>query len=226
MKVVFCTLYLGSSPIPAFQCSLKETLPLIEQHGWEHTVAIEENNPYISAARSRVIRKALNNNPDVIVFLDYDVSWQPQDMLKLLETEGDVVAGTYRFKKDEEEYMGLLEVGPNGYPLARNDGCLEATCVPAGFLKVTVDAVNKFARAYPQLLFGPPMNPDLDMFNHGVIDGVWFGEDYAFSKRWKDAGGKIWLIPNLNIDHNKGTKVYRGNFHKYLLKNKEAQDAL
>ena len=224
MKVVFGTLYLGSKPTQAFQDSLKNTIPVIEQAGWDHAVAIEENNPYISAARAKVIRKALDHKPDVIVFLDYDVSWQPSDMLKLLSAEGGVVAGTYRFKKDEEEYMGMLKPGPNGLPLCRQDGALEAFCVPAGFLKVTVEAVNKFARAYPSLLFGPPMSPDLDMFNHGVIDGVWHGEDYAFSKRWRETGESIWLLPNLNIDHNKGDKVYKGNFHEYLLRNKERQD--
>lgn len=227
MKVVFCTLYLGKSPNKAFQDSLLATIPSIEALGWEHAVAIEENCPYISAARAKVIRKALDTNPDVIVFLDYDVSWSPEDMVALLLAEGDVVAGTYRFKDDtQEEYMGMIEVGLNGLPLARKDGALEAACVPAGFLKVTVKAVNHFAKKYPQLLFGPPMSPDLDMFNHGVIDGVWFGEDYAFCKRWKEAGGSIWLLPNLNIDHHKGDKVYKGNFHKYLLAHKESQNEL
>lgn len=218
MKVVFCTLYLGKTPHLAFMESLKNTLPLIESKGWEHSVAVEENCPYISAARAKVIRKALDTKPDVIVFLDYDVSWAPESMLKLLDAEGDVVAGTYRFKTNEEvKYMGSLMLGPDNDLISRPDGALEAFCVPAGFLKVTVPAINAFAKAYPQLLFGPPMSPDLDMFNHGVIDGVWYGEDYAFCKRWQEAGGKIWLLPDLDIDHNSGDTCYQGNFHDYLL---------
>jgi len=221
MKVVFTTLYLGTKPTGPFIRSLEATLPIIEELGWTHQFAVEQNCPYISAARSKLIRKAMDTSPDVIVFLDYDVSWAPADMVKLLETKGDVVAGTYRFKDTEERYMGALEVGPNKMPIARNDGTLEAYCVPAGFLKVTPVAVNAFAKFYPELLFGPPMSPDLDMFNHGVIDGIWYGEDYAFCKRWKDAGGKIWLIPDLNIDHNSSDTCYAGNFHRYLLNHKE-----
>ena len=217
MKVVFTTLYLGKKPHPAFIRSLENSLPVLEQNGWEHSVAIEENCPYISAARSKLIRKAMDEKPDAIVFLDYDVSWTPTAILKLLNAEGHVVAGTYRFKSENIKYMGSLEVGPNGNPIRRADGALSAYCVPAGFLKVTPHAVNAFAKAYPQLLFGPTMSPDLDMFNHGVIDGIWYGEDYAFCKRWKEAGGEIWLLPNLDICHNTATKCFVGNFHEYLL---------
>jgi len=219
MKVVFTTLYLGSKPHSAFIDSLNATLPLLEKNGWEHQIAVEENCPYISAARSKLIRKALDTKPDAVVFLDYDVSWRPEDMLELLEADGDVVAGTYRFKThDEVKYMGALAVGPTGLPVRRStDGALKASKVPAGFLKVTVRGINAFAKLYPQLLFGPPMSPDLDMFNHGVIDGIWYGEDYAFSKRWTEAGGDIWLLPELHIDHNSPTDCYKGNFHEYLM---------
>ena len=217
-KVVFTTLYLGSKPHPKFISSLEKCLPHIEAIGWKHEIAIEENCPYISAARSKLIRKALDTNPTVVVFLDYDVSWTPKAMVRLLEAEGDVVAGTYRYKDVKERYMGAIETGKNGNPLRRDsDGALLAYCVPAGFLKVSVAAINAFAKFHPQLLFGPPMRPDLDMFNHGVIDGVWYGEDYAFCKRWKEAGGQIWLLPDLDVDHNKGDATYCGNFHQYLL---------
>lgn len=217
-KVVFTTLYLGKKPHPKFVSSLERCLPYIEELGWSHEVAIEENNPYISAARCKLIRKALDANPTAIVFLDYDVSWTPKSMGRLLEAEGDVVAGTYRFKTPKERYMGALETGHTGRPLRReSDGALLAYCAPAGFLKVTPKAINEFAKKHPHLLFGPPMNPNLDMFNHGVIDGIWYGEDYAFCKRWKETGGDLWLLPDLDIDHSTGDVTFCGNFHNYLL---------
>jgi glycosyltransferase involved in cell wall biosynthesis len=221
MKVVFCTLYLGDKPTKPFRESLEKTIPVIEKLGWEHSLSIEVGCPYISAARSKVLKKAMDDKADVIVFLDYDVSWQPEDMVKLLNATGDVVAGTYRKKIDEEIYMGTLHVSINNNPIAREDGALKASFVPAGFLKITREAVNKFAKSYPQLLFGEPMSPELDMFNHGAIEGVWYGEDYAFSKRWNECGGEIWLIPDLSIDHHRGDSCYEGNFHKYLLNYKE-----
>ena len=217
MKVVFATLYLGDKPHPAFQKSLTETLPLIEEEGWQHALVVEANCPYISAARSKVLRKALDAEADFIVYLDYDVSWTPETMVKLLSTPGDVIAGTYRKKSPQIEYMGSLIKDSSNNLVAREDGCLLADKIPAGFLKISKYAVDKFAKAYPELLFGSPMKPELDMFNHGVLDGIWHGEDYAFSKRWNDKCGQIWIVPDLDIHHHKGEAVFEGNFHKYLM---------
>lgn len=217
MKVVFCTMYLGDAPTKPFRDSLEACLPAIEDEGWEHSLVFEANCPYISAARAKVLKKAYNEDPDYIVFLDYDVSWTPETMVKFLSIEGDVVSGTYRKKLYCPTYMGSLEQGPNGNPLVREDGCLKAHCVPAGFLKLSKQAVDIFAATYPELLFGPKMSPELDMFNHGVVDGIWFGEDYAFSKRWNEKCGDIWLVPDLDIDHNSKNEVFKGNFHNFLI---------
>lgn len=72
-------------------------------------------------------------------------------------------------------------------------------------------------RAYPELLFGPPDNYSVDLFNFGAHKGVLYGEDYAFSRNWNDLGGEIWVIPDLNIDHHSPVKAYQGNFHRFLL---------
>ncbi|HEX6827296.1 MAG TPA: hypothetical protein VF077_13335 [Nitrospiraceae bacterium] len=180
------------------------------------------NCPYISAARSMMLRKALNANASVVVFIDHDLAWRPEDLLKLIETEGDVVSGTYRFKGEPEEYMGAIFPGPDGTPIVRADGCIKAHSIPAGFLKVTRQGVNKFMRAYPELKYGDECAPLIDLFNHGVIDGVWMGEDYAFAKRWIEKCGDIWLVPDLNLDHwtNGGGELscYPGNFHQFMLR--------
>ena len=52
-------------------------------------------------------------------------------------------------------------------------------------LKITT-GVNKFYRAYPDLVYGDAFAPHIDMFNHGVMDGVWHSEDYAFCKRYRE----------------------------------------
>jgi len=216
-KVVFCTPSLSGPTAPYIE-ALEASIPLITAAGWEEGYVQEVGCPYISAARATMTRKALDAKADVIVYLDYDLSWNPQDLLTLIETEGDVVAGTYRFKKEEEEYMGAVISNCNGTPFLRDDGCVKADKVPAGFLKVTKEGIDRFMRAYPDLMYGPRYSPSIDLFNHGAHKGTWWGEDYAFSRNWVDTGADLWIIPNLSITHHSKDAAFPGNFHEFLLR--------
>ena len=217
-KVVFCTPSLGGPTAPYIK-SLEDSLPLIIAAGWEEEYVQEIGNPYISAARSIMTRKAIDGKADVVVYIDYDLSWDPQDLLTLIETEGDCVAGTYRFKKPEEEYMGRFVTTEDGLPIVReSDGSLQCYLAPAGFLKLTKQGISAFAKAYPELCYGDPLFPSVDLFNHGARNGVWWGEDYSFCDRWIKAGGQIWLPPNLNINHHSPKEAFMGNYHKFLLR--------
>jgi glycosyltransferase involved in cell wall biosynthesis len=214
-KVIFCVPTLRK-PHKATLAALRESMPLITAAGWEDGMVSEIGCPYISAARSVMLRKALDAKADVIVFLDHDVSWKPENLLSLIETDGDVVAGTYRYKKPGDHYMGLPLPGIDGLPQAREDGAIKAFCVPAGFLKITKEAVNAFIGAYPELCYGDKFAPHVDLFNHGAHGGVWYGEDYAFCRRWRDLGGEIWLLPELEIDHHSDDCRYVGHYAGYL----------
>lgn len=216
-RVVFCIPTI-TKPYQVCLDSLRASIPLIQAAGWDDYMVSEVGNPYISAARSYMLRKAMDHKAEVVVFIDHDLSWKPEELLKLIETDGDVVAGTYRFKNDDEAYMGVIDDNADGSPKVRADGCIKATRVPAGFLKITAGAVNRFMRAYPHLCYGPQFNLSVDLFNHGAHNGAWWGEDYSFSRNWIDCGGEIWLVPDLDLDHHTTEKSYPGNFHNFLLR--------
>lgn len=223
-KVVFCIPVVGR-PYQACLDSLAASLPLIEAAGYSHGLVQILDCPYISGARAQMLRSALDAKADIVVFIDYDVSWKPADMLTLIETEGDVVAGTYRMKLDREDYMGTIETHPDHTPMVReSDGAISAKLVPAGFLKVTKEAIDRFMAAYPDLCYGPWYHLSVDLFNHGVHERIWWGEDYSFARRWKDKCGPIWLVPDLDLDHNQKDRVYRGNYHRYLLRQPGGSD--
>lgn len=213
--VAFCTPTL-EKPLPEFTASLLASCASLPA-GNQYLVEVEVGCPYISAARSALLKRALAKGADIVVFLDHDVSWSPDALKELIEAPGDVVAGTYRFKKAEVEYMGRVCCGPRGTPLVRVDGAIMAELVPAGFLKITKAAVDRISDAYPELICGEGENVSLDLFNHGAHKGVWWGEDYAFCRRWREIGGEIWLLPDLDIGHHSQNGVsYPGNFHEFL----------
>lgn len=216
-RVVFCCPTV-TRPYQQFLDAMRAEVPLLDAAKIDHSMVFEVGCPYVSQARSSMLRKALDTQPDVVVFLDHDLSWKPGDLVRLIQAEGHVVAGTYRFKKEPEEYMGVLKKGPDRRPVVREDGCLRAVWVPAGFLKLTGMAVHRFMEGYPELAYGSRWRPHIDLFNHGAHEGVWYGEDYAFCRRWNDLDEEIWVIPDLELTHHgaDGTD-YPGNLHLALL---------
>lgn len=216
VKVVFATPSLCGPTAPYID-ALEKSIPLIKAIGWDEAYVQEVGCPYISHARATMTRKALDVGADVIIYLDYDLSWAPKDLLTLLQTEGDVVAGTYRYKKDEEEYMGGWRCNLGGVPSLDSNKNFKATRVPAGFLKVTRKAIRKIMRDHPELVYGDIEKPSVDLFQHGAHEGVWYGEDMAFSRRWIDAGGEIALVPDLNITHHSKDRAYPGNLHQFMM---------
>ena len=214
-KVVFCVPTL-KKPYQQTLDSIRDSMPEIEAAGWESGMVSEIGCPYVSVARATMLRKALDAKATHIFFIDHDVSWPVGAVLKLLETKGDVVGCTYRFKQDEEKYMGTIFGEGSLYPTVRADGCIKMFNLPAGFLRITRAVVNKLMIAYPDLVYGERCHQSLDLFNHGAYKGVWWGEDYAFCRRWCEINEEIWCIPDLDIAHHAVDKDYPGNFHTHM----------
>lgn len=216
MKVVICT-PTRDKPHPAYLASLEASIPALDAAGIDHSTAFEVGCPYISSAEATLARKALDTMPDALVYIEDDQSWSPESLVKLIQCPEDVVAGTYRFKKDPVEYMGALHTTDDGRPIVNSAGLISAKWMPAGFLKISAHAIDKFMKAYPELNCGPSYHPTPDLFNHGAHEGIWYGQDYAFCRRYAAKCGPIWLMPDLDIGHHFGDKEFPGNFHRYLL---------
>ena len=205
---------------PTDECldAIEASVPLLDEAGIDHAKVDRTGDSYISHARAFMLKQALEADADAVVFIDDDLSWEPSALLKIIQHPGDVVAGDYRFKDEKEEYMGKVLADRDGRPVIRDDGTLRAHAVPAGFLKVSRSAVERFRAAYPELVFGPDKE-FVDLFNHGAHEGLWWGEDYAFSRRWIDLGGEIYLIPDLDITHHlRDGRSFPGNLHRFLMR--------
>ena len=83
MKVVLCIPTL-TRPYAQTLASIEASVPYLDAAGWDHAMVSEIGCPYISGARATMLRKALDAQADVIVFIDHDLSWRPADLLKLI----------------------------------------------------------------------------------------------------------------------------------------------
>lgn len=164
-----------------------------------------------------MLGKALKWGADAVVFLDDDVAFRPQDLATIIQAQGEVVGGTYRYKDERVAYMGKPMLGQKGHPLVRaSDGAVHMLCLPAGFLRVSRECIERHMEAFPDLMITADGGRNIDLFNHGAYKGVWYGEDYAFCRRCNELDIDIWCPPDMDLDHHGRDEVFAGNYHRYL----------
>jgi hypothetical protein len=215
-KVVFCTPTL-SKPHPAFIESLKASIPLIVEAGWDEGATWQIGCAYISAARAMMTRTRLGREGrrDRVPRSRHVVG--PARPAAADRDAGRCRRGDVSLQVRARGVHGPALPGAEAVsPMCREDGCVHMVCVPAGFLKVTRQAINKIIRAHPELCFGEESAPIVDLFQHGAHKGLWFGEDYAFCRRWNEMQEQVWVIPDLNITHHDKDVAFPGNYHRYL----------
>jgi len=223
-KNVFFALHLYRRPeCKFFWSSLKGAAALLKQHGYIPYFGVAWQDPYIQKARNDLAAQFLRSKCDIFIFVADDLEYKPEDLLKLIETPGDVVAGVYRLKSDAEQYPVRIHVGPNRIALTRDDGCILASRVQTGFLRINRVVFEKIIEGYPDLSYyglknGEKINIAHDFFPQGVRNHRWIGEDYAFCDLWTGLGEKIWIIPDVDLTHYEGEIGYPGNYHEYLKK--------
>lgn len=177
-------------------------------------------DPLISHSRNVILATFLTQTDcDDLVFIDDDVSWPPGTMVKLLQHPVDIVAGAYRHKKDPESYPVNWLPGADGKQWAdKETGLLEVRDVPFGFCRISRKAAQRMYDAAEDKPF-PHLNaPDLAcrvVFDVAYEDGLYYGEDYVFCRKWRSMGGKVWLDPELALNHT-GHKTFIGHVGNWL----------
>jgi hypothetical protein len=238
MKVALC-IPTRKEPFPQMIEAVDASIASIKAAGHVVGAVTVAGSAYISWAAALMVAKGLLWGADAAILIEDDMSFGPDALLKLIETPGDVVAGNYRYKTELEEYMGfpLLTGDPGGAfdkpelpegvqstMLIRKDGCIVGKSAPAGFLKITRECVERFRKAYPETICDDTRQGTefTDLFQHGGHKGVWYGQDFAFCRRWRDCGETVWIQPDLDISHwlrkDDGTYVeFPGNYRKWLM---------
>ena len=104
------------------------------------------------------------------------------------------------------------------------DGFLEVAEAPTGFMVIKRHVFYEMMRRYPELQYvpdGPADNPLAKfywLFFDCMVDpnsGRYLSEDYAFCRRWRDMGGKVYADLNSELVHL-GQHLYRGNLAESL----------
>lgn len=221
-KVFFAVpAYKGIRCVPFYE-SLEATISHCQENGWQTALSVLQGSCYVQTARNELVKAFLDTDCDSLFFLDDDISWDCKDFLKLLEMPDDIVAGIYPYKTEEEGYPVVIHTDLDGIPEVREDGCIQATFIPFGFVRIKRRVIEKLWDAYQSLKYYKPAGYNLiefrDLFPQGVQGERWVGEDYAFCNLWHGLEGEIIVVPDITLSHHTDQEVFTGNYHEFLLK--------
>jgi len=165
----------------------------------------------VQRCRNDLIAIAIEHKFDDILWIDSDIEWNPEWIIKLLQSNKDVIGGTYRKKTDEQE---IYLVKTDNKKIDK-EGLLEVDGLGFGFLKMSKKAFTtlwKKSKSYETDGIKSKM-----IFNIDIEKGKFIGEDIVVCNKLKKLGFIIYLDPSMTCNHI-GAKKYVGNFNNWINK--------
>lgn len=140
-----------------------------------------EKSSLITAARNNLVRRAIDIGFDKALFLDSDLRFAPDALLRLARWEKPIVGATYNKRVPPYTTLGTF---PRAVT-AQDEGLVPAVTLPGGLLMIGRDVFDKipspwFRETYEQE-YVSDSNPD------GIV-----GEDINFCRAAHKAGIPIW----------------------------------
>lgn len=217
--LVIATPAFGSQVTSPYLLSMVRTVIVCCREGITHYVHINAGDSLVSRARALLLAKFLQTTASHLLWIDADMSWDAEDVVKLLHHDQDFVCGAYRQKRAEPKWNFCLrrEDGDEA-PYDAESGLVRIGGAGLGFALVKRRVIERMIEAHPERAF-PHRLPDggelpcWDLFGPvGVPPGgqVFIGEDITFCHYWLALGGEIWLDPAIQLGHH-GLAVYQAD---------------
>ena len=196
------------------------------------------NESLITRARNYLADEFLRSKATHLMFIDSDIGFDPQDVLALAAiaepgSDKDIVCGPYPKKTISWEKIkravdrGFADENPNklekyvgDYVFNPVEGVTEIKVnEPAevleggtGFMMIQRSAFEKYAKAYPELMYKPDHirtanfdgTREIMCFFDALIDPKskrYLSEDYMFCYNADKAGIRTWLCPWMKTQH-------------------------
>jgi len=190
-----------------------QTASLLQSHGLAVQYAMEQST-YIAVNREKLVRRFLQTDCKMFLFLDTDMAFTAMDVLALLSADVDVVSALYRYRaKENPGAIPHCFRDVDGKVIDTESSELqECGFLPTGMLMIRRSV---FERMYRQHEY---------VFDQGFKDTSWFqamfepsdddimsnfeGEDISFSRLWRSMGGKMHVKADVKVGHV-GTFDYR-----------------
>jgi hypothetical protein len=239
-KPMFVTPCYGGVAAVNFVRSLLALNNALWERGIAGIVRVTNGDSLVTRARNEAVAEFLATPGLTHLFwIDADVGFTPEQAFRLLRADRDVVAGAYPMKSiywPDALPAGMTREAFHAhylrYPVnaARGDQPMplqvdadhfaEVSEAPTGFMAIRRGVFERMAAELPGLKYtpdGPPDSPHREL-HYRFFDTMtepetnrYLSEDYAFCRRWRDLGGRIYIDMTAKLSHQ-GIYVYPGDF--------------
>jgi glycosyltransferase involved in cell wall biosynthesis len=214
---------------PAYAAALATATAYLAAHGVPHSVAMFEDS-LVCRGRNRAAHEAMTRDFSHLLFIDADIQFKPEDIIRLLALDKDVAVGAYRKKNDRDEFaMSWLPDASRHLEQCAETGAVKIANAGTGFMLIKSSVFQALADAMPDIAYDDlsPIAPAKVMhafFEVEVRDRRQWSEDFVFCERWRAIGGEVWLHPEITLSHW-GPHAWRGSILDVLQPAKDADHA-
>jgi hypothetical protein len=171
------------------------------------TMDVIYNESLIPRARNNLVAKFLAA-PDAthLMFIDVDLGFDPESILRLLCNNQDVIGGLYPKKALPVSYV----VNQVNSPKTIGDDVVEVATLGTGFMLIKKQVIQKMIVQYPHLKIKDNIGyaPDCEKYMYALFDTMvdenqnYLSEDWTFCYLWKKMGGSIFANTSIKLDHS------------------------
>ena len=183
-------------------------------------------SPYVAYARNILSSRFLTRKEDYLLFIDADLEFEPECVIKMLLAQKDIICTPYRAKTNNPEYVRYTVNLPSSKDINVVNGVVEILNGPAGMMLIKREVLEKLIKDHPELEIkqdpGIQTFPDdikvYNFFHCTFNDHRWTGEDMSFCDLARSAGFKVYANIDSTLVHH-GSYGYKGAY-KDLFKKK------
>lgn len=189
-----------------YACALAETKMLLESRGIEVQFQINSSGSLLVAERNRLNKAFLQSDCTHMLCIDSDLGWPPPAVFAMIQHDRDFVGGLYPARAQDKVFLFRAVEKENGEFFADERGLLKMNYIPAGFMLLKRVVIERMTSRFAHKYFEPKAEnlkheSGYCLFETEVFEGEFWGEDYVFCRRAREAGFDIWIDPFIEFDH-------------------------
>ena len=183
----------------------------------------------MSKARNALTALFLRSKYDYLLFIDADVEFKPEAVIRMLVTKKDIILTPYRVKFPHDPNLTKYSISfpdDNKVPILPGD-IVEIAEGPAGLMLIKRKVFEFLMDSCTRLKIKHPFKKESDPYLYNFWDttfdmdqGLWRGEDISFCRLARDYGFKIYANIKSQTTHH-GTYGWTGKFEDALVEEKK-----